>query len=93
MIIAQYICGGLIILLSLILIGIGIYVICKGERNGFLPILLGIMFTSPGVVIITDKPIPTKQDVLDGKAIYQESIHIRNNDTIKTYEIVWKQKN
>ncbi len=91
--IIQYILGGLVILLSLILIGIGIYAICKGERNGFLPILLGIMFSSSGVVIITDKPVPTKQDVLNGKVIYQESIHIRDNDTIKTYEIVWKQKN
>lgn len=93
MIIVQYICGGLIILLSLALIGIGIYVICQGERNGFLPILLGIMITFSGVIIITDKPVPTKQDVLDGKAVYQESIHIRYNDTIKTYDIVWKQKN
>ena len=93
MIIVQYICGGLILLLSLALIGIGIYVICKGERNGFLPLLLGIMFTSSGVVVITDKPIPTKQDVIDGKAIYQETQVITGNDTIKTYDIVWKQKN
>lgn len=91
--IVQYIFGGLIILLSLILVGIGIYVICKGVRNGFIPLLMGIIFISPGVLIITDKPIPTKQDVLDGKAYYQENIHIRDNDTIKTYDIVWKQKN
>ena len=91
--IAQYIFGGFIVLLSLLLIGIGIYVICKGIRNGFLPVLLGIMFISPGVLIITDKPKPTKQDVLDGRAVYQENIYIRDNDTIKTYDIIWKQKN
>ena len=33
------------------------------------------------------------EDVLDGKAIYQETQVITGNDTIKTYEIVWKQKN
>ena len=33
---------------------------------------------------------PTKQDVLDGKAIYRETQVITGNDTIKTYEIVWK---
>ena len=33
------------------------------------------------------------EDVLDSKAVYQENIHIIDNDTIKTYEIVWKQKN
>lgn len=33
---------------------------------------------------------PTKQDVLNGKAIYQETQVIIGNDTIKTYDIVWK---
>ena len=91
--ITQYIFGGLVILLSLILVGIGIYVICKGVRNGFIPVLMGIIFTFPGVLIITDKYTPTKQDVLDGKAIYQETQTITSNDTIKTYDIIWKQKN
>lgn len=47
------------------------------------------------VVLIVDNKIqnPQKQDVLDGKAIYQETQVITGNDTIKTYEIVWKQKN
>lgn len=54
---------------------------------------MGIIFTFPCAIIITDNPIPTKQDVLDNKAVYQENVHIRNNDTIKTYEILWKQKN
>jgi hypothetical protein len=91
--IVQYIFGGLIILLSLIFIGIGIYTICKGIGAGFISILIGIMFTIPGVLIITDKVVPNKQDVLDGKAYYQESQVITGNDTIKTYDIVWKQKN
>ena len=34
-----------------------------------------------------------RQDVIDGKAIYQETQVITGNDTIKTYDIVWKQKN
>lgn len=33
---------------------------------------------------------PTKQDVLNGKAIYQETQIITGNDTIKTYDIIWK---
>ncbi len=36
---------------------------------------------------------PTEKDVLSGKAIYQETIHITGNDTIKTYQIVWKEEN
>ena len=40
----------------------------------------------------TINPIPTKQDVLDGKAYYQETQVITSNDTIKTYEIVWKNQ-
>ena len=39
------------------------------------------------------EPKPTKQDVLDRKAIYQETQVIIGNDTIKTYDILWKQKN
>lgn len=44
-----------------------------------------------GMYVITSKN-PTKNDVLKGKAIYQETIHITGNDTIKTYKIVWKNK-
>lgn len=88
--IVQYILGGLVILLSLVLIGIGINIIYKGEINGVISVLMGIVFIVPGLLIITDESKPTKQDVLDGKAVYQEIITIINNDTIKTYEIVWK---
>lgn len=43
-----------------------------------------------GVVLIMDNKTqnPQKQDVLDGKAIYQETQVITGNDTIKTYNIV-----
>jgi len=34
-----------------------------------------------------------EKDILTGEAIYQEDLHIIDNDTIKTYEIIWKQKN
>ena len=37
------------------------------------------------------EPNPTAQDVLDGKAYYQETQIITGNDTIKTYDIIWKQ--
>lgn len=43
--------------------------------------------------IDNENPKPTKQDVIDGKAIYQKTQVITGNDTIKTYEIVWKQEN
>lgn len=35
----------------------------------------------------------TEKDVLNGKATYQETIHIIDNGTIKTYQIVWRQNN
>ena len=50
----------------------------------------GLIIVSISILI---EPEPTKQDVLDRKAIYQETQVITGNDTIKTYEIVWKQKN
>lgn len=91
--IGQYICGGFIILLSLIFNIIGICVMCKGEINGFLLTLVGIVFIFPGILVITSEDVPIKQDVLDGKAVYQETQIITGNDTIKTYEIVWKKEN
>jgi hypothetical protein len=54
-------------------------------------VLIGsIVCTFLGVSIITDESVPTKQDVIDGKAYYQETQIITGNDTIKTYDIVWK---
>ena len=34
---------------------------------------------------------PTNDDVVKEKAVYQEDLHIRGNDTIRTYTIVWKK--
>ena len=47
-----------------------------------------------GIVLIVGNKTqnPQKQDVLDGKTIYQETQVITGNDTIKTYDIVWKQE-
>lgn len=50
----------------------------------------GLIIVSVSILI---EPEPTKQDVLDRKAIYQETQVITDNDTIKIYEILWKQKN
>lgn len=88
--IIQYVFIVLIILAALLII-IGIYVICQGNESGFLLILCGIVCVLASVVVITTKDSPTKQDVLDGKAIYQETQIITGNDTIKTYDIIWKQ--
>ena len=46
-----------------------------------------------GLIMDDKNPKPTKQDAIDGKAIYQETQIITGNDTIKTYNIIWKQKN
>ena len=94
--IIQYIFGGLIILAALLLIIVGVYVVCQGEENGLILIFFAIVFgfldtnMLAGITIIDSKNSPTKQDVLDGKAIYQEAQIITGNDTIKTYDIVWK---
>jgi len=46
-----------------------------------------------GAILYSTADIPTDKDVLNGKAEYQETIHITGTDTIKTYQIVWKQNN
>ena len=87
------------IILSLVLLVIAIasitYYIINSYSHPWLSLIAFIIFV-PSLIIglgLYQPVYPTKQDVLDGKAIYQESIHIRNNDTIKIYDIVWKQKN
>ena len=86
-------------ILSLVLLVIAIasiiYYIINSYSHPWLSLIAFIIFV-PSLIIGLGlyQPVnPTKQDVIDGKAVYQESIHIRNNDTIKTYDIVWKQKN
>ena len=46
-----------------------------------------------GAIMFSKADIPTGKDVLNGKAEYQETVHITGTDTIKTYQIVWKQNN
>lgn len=65
-------------------------------NNNFCVFLLSLVFLIPigvGLIAYDKNSEPTEQDVLDGKAYYQETQVITDNDTIKTYEIVWKQKN
>lgn len=91
--IVLYILGGISILLSLALLVGGIHLILEGDNYGFIFIYIGIIIGLAGVLMIFHKNSLTKQDVIDGKAFYQETQVITGNDTIKTYEILWKQKN
>ena len=82
--------GIVVIILGVILLICGIIGLIKLNPNFLIGIFSGIVLIVLGLFVALE---PTKKDVLDGKAIYQETIYITNNDTIKTYEIVWKQKN
>lgn len=39
-----------------------------------------------------DKPSPTVDDVMNGNAIYRETQIIQNSDTVRLYDIVWKEE-
>lgn len=85
-------------ILSLVLLVIAIasivYYIINAYSHPWLSLIAFIIFV-PSLIIGLGlyQPVhPTKQDVIDGKAIYQEIQVITGNDTIKTYDIVWKQK-
>lgn len=82
--------GIAVIILGIILLICGIIQLIKVNSNFLIGIFSGAVLIVLGLFVTLE---PTKQDVLDGKAVYQETIHITNNDTIKTYKIVWKQKN
>ena len=56
-------------------------------------LILGCATALLGAIIISKADSPTEKDVLNGKAEYQETVHITKTDTIKTYQIVWKQNN
>lgn len=80
------------ICIILALCSVWIYYILDYE-HGVLLCTFGVLLTA-GIIILIIVGInitPTKQDVLDGKAIYEETIIINKDDTIKTYEIVWKE--
>ena len=53
-----------------------------------------LIFSFTNMIIVGDEVnSPHDEDVVKGNAIYQENYHVINNDTIKTYDIVWKRKN
>ena len=56
-------------------------------------LILGCVTIILGARMYSTADIPTDKDVLNGKAEYQETLHITKTDTIKTYQIVWKQNN
>lgn len=62
------------------------------KNINWLFLIYTLFLIAPGITIIASPEQPTKQDVVNGKA-YQEIWIITGNDTIKTYDIVWKQKN
>ena len=82
--------GIVVIILGIILLICSIIGVTKSDKAFIVGIFSGIVLIVLGLFVILE---PTKKDVLDGKAVYQEIIHITNDDTIKTYEITWKQKN
>lgn len=82
--------GIVVTILGIILLICGIIEVIKSDKAFIVGIISGVTLIVLGLFVTLE---PTKQDVLDGKAIYQETQIITGNDTIKTYEIVWKQKN
>ena len=56
-------------------------------------LILGCSTAILGAIMFSQADIPTDKDVFNGKAEYQETVHITGTDTIKTYQIVWKQNN
>ena len=54
-------------------------------------ILLFFSFTNM-IIMVDEVNSPHAEDVISGKASYIESYHVINNDTIKTYKIVWNKK-
>lgn len=79
-----------ILLFGLILLIGGLLGVLISDSSYSIFVIGGFIFVGMSALI---EPNPTKQDVIDGKAIYQETQVITGNDTIKTYDIVWKQKN
>lgn len=53
-----------------------------------------LIFSFANVITMSEEVnSPHTEDVISGKAYYTESYHVINNDTIKTYRIIWKRKN
>lgn len=80
------------IILLIIAIVSSVFCVTETFRRPWLSLIAFIIFV-PSLIIGLGlyQPVhPTKQDVIDGKAIYQETQIIIGNDTVKTYDIVWK---
>ena len=75
-------------IVSVLLFIVGFIILIEGRYiTGILVMVVG------GLCLWSFVDNVTKQDVIDGKAYYQEAQIITGNDTIKIYDIVWKQKN
>ena len=83
---------GILFAVLSILTGFLLYIVTD-DNLWFVWVLAGTIILVSLFILDQKAKIPTENDVLKGKAIYQETIHITNNDTIKTYKIVWKPKN
>ena len=80
-----------IVLLAVAIVSI-VYFIINSYRHPWFSWIAFIIFV-PSLTIglgLFQQANPTKQDVIDGRAYYQETQVITCNDTIKTYNIVWK---
>ena len=69
------------------------------DRDGYSWVLvlvissIFLIFSFTSMIIMVDEVnSPHADDVVNGKASYIESYHVINNDTIKTYKIVWNKK-
>ena len=65
----------------------------KDSYSWVFPIVVSsilLIFSFINTIIVSEEVnSPHEVDVVNGKASYVESYHVINNDTIKTYKIVW----
>lgn len=76
--------------LSFILCIVSTYLDFSTDFPFFFSLTLGCVTAILGAKMVSEAKTPTDKDVLNGKAKYQETLHITETDTIKTYKIVWK---
>ena len=56
----------------------------------FFWLIVAFVASAVGAAIITS--VPYKKDVINGTAVYVEELHVYGNDTVKTYDIVFKKE-
>lgn len=80
-----------IALITIGLLGIccAVYFTISTANDKFAWLLFSIVLVPIGIILDINKK-PTSEDVIKGKAMYQEHLIITNNDTTKIYEIIWK---